>query len=277
MNFTAYRYDENDGSVTLSLNEIDLIENAPTEIEAKLNLAHAILEYSQEYINNIEKYSTALNRKHHSSFVSYALEVGDVNILSNMISVMYETNMPMKKLLLIMGDLACGKSTFANLLSKRYDTNVFGKDSIKEVLGDTIGFANREENLKLSRATMELMFFMFSEFTKLHKPLILESNFHTKELEMLRKMASERGYEVLTLVLRGDVELLHKRYLHRMQNENRHPVHLSTTLDVFEDFKGYTEYGRSEAIPGEYIEINANDFSYQTDMELLSKIDKFMK
>ena len=94
---------------------------------------------------------------------------------------------------------------------------------------------------------------------------------------MLRKMASERGYEVLTLVLRGDVELLHKRYLHRMQNENRHPVHLSTTLDVFEDFKGYTEYGRSEAIPGEYIEINANDFSYQTDMELLSKIDKFMK
>lgn len=182
-----------------------------------------------------------------------------------------------KKLLLIMGDLACGKSTFANLLSNRYNTSVFGKDSIKEVLGDTIGFANREENLKLSRATMELMFFLFSEFTKLNKPLILESNFHTKELETLHKMASERGYEVLTLVLRGDVEAPHKRYLHRMQNENRHPVHLSTTLDVFEDFKGYTEYSRSEAIPGEYIEINANDFSYQTDTELLSQIDKFMK
>ena len=52
----------------------------------------------------------------------------------------------MKKLLLIMGDLATGKSTFANILSKRYDTNVFFKDSIKEVLGDTIGFSNREEN-----------------------------------------------------------------------------------------------------------------------------------
>ena len=56
----------------------------------------------------------------------------------------------MKKLLLITGDLATGKSTFANILSKRYDTNVFFKDSIKEVLGDTIGFANREENKKLS-------------------------------------------------------------------------------------------------------------------------------
>lgn len=39
-----------------------------------------------------------------------------------------------------MGDIAAGKSTFANILSKRYNTNVFFKDSIKEVLGDTIGF-----------------------------------------------------------------------------------------------------------------------------------------
>ena len=57
----------------------------------------------------------------------------------------------MKKLLLITGDLACGKTTFAKLLSKRYDTNLYFKDSLKELLGDTIGFSNREENLKLSR------------------------------------------------------------------------------------------------------------------------------
>lgn len=37
----------------------------------------------------------------------------------------------MGKLLLIMGDLIMGKSTFAYILSKRYDTNVFSKDSIK--------------------------------------------------------------------------------------------------------------------------------------------------
>ena len=53
------------------------------------------------------------------------------------------------------------------------DTNVFFKDSIKEVLGDTIGFSNREENKKLSNATAELMCFIFSEFGKLNKNLIL--------------------------------------------------------------------------------------------------------
>ena len=69
----------------------------------------------------------------------------------------------MRKLLLIMGDLATGKSTFAGQLSRRYGTNVFYKDTIKEVLGDTIGFRDREENLKLSRATGELMAFLFGE------------------------------------------------------------------------------------------------------------------
>lgn len=182
----------------------------------------------------------------------------------------------MSKLLLIMGDLATGKSTFANILSGRYGISMFGKDSIKEVLGDTIGFTNREENLKLSKATMELMMFLFAEFAKLNKPLILESNFHRGELERLHKMAKEQGYEVLTLVFRGDVDILHQRYLNRMQNENRHPVHLSTTLDVYEEFKGYLEYSRKEEIPGNRLEVNADDFSYQTDEKLLKRIDDFI-
>ena len=182
----------------------------------------------------------------------------------------------MSKLLLIMGDLATGKSSFAEILSRRYQTNMFGKDSIKEVLGDTIGFANREENLKLSKATMELMMFLFSESAKLNQSLILESNFHTAELERLHELAKKRGYEVLTLVLRGNVDILHQRYLYRMKNENRHPVHLSTTLDVYEDFKGYLDRTRKEEIPGNWVEIDANDFLYQTDGKLLAKIDGFM-
>lgn len=182
----------------------------------------------------------------------------------------------MKKLLLIMGDLATGKSTFANILSQRYGVNMFFKDSIKEVLGDTVGFSNREENKKLSNATFELMLFIFSEFGKMGKSLILESNFHTPELERLHEAARKYDYEVLTLVLRGDVEILHKRYLNRIENENRHPVHLSTTFDVFEDFRSCTEFLRSEEIPGLTIGIGADDFSYQTDPELLSQVDKFM-
>ena len=182
----------------------------------------------------------------------------------------------MKKLLLITGDLATGKSTFSNVLAKRYQITVFQKDSIKEVLGDYIGFANREENLKLSRATMGLMFYIFEQFTKQGKALILEANFHEEELKRLHEIAGENGYQILTLVLRGDTQLLHKRYCNRMQNENRHPVHLSTTLDQFDDFKEYLEKSRKECIPGDVEYVDASDFSYQTDDKILSRIDHFI-
>ena len=183
----------------------------------------------------------------------------------------------MKKLLLIIGDLATGKSTFAGQLSRRYDTNVFYKDTIKEVLGDTIGFRDREDNLKLSRATGELLAFLFGEFAKLGKDLILESNFRPAELEKLHRMAGEYSYEVLTLILQGDPEVLHRRYLHRIHHENRHPVHLSTTFEVFEDFREYLLRSHNIEVPGDVIRVDSDDFAYQNDKALLLSIDSFFE
>jgi predicted kinase len=176
-----------------------------------------------------------------------------------------------------MGDLASGKSTFANMLSKRYDTVLFCKDPIKETLGNTFGFSNRAENLKLSYATAELMYLILSEFGKVNQDLILESNFRIGELEKLHKIAADNAYQVLTLVLRGDVEILHKRYLNRMHHENRPAVHLCAEFNTIDGFGAYLESLRTPTVPGSVIWINANDFSYQTDAEILNNLDEFMK
>lgn len=182
----------------------------------------------------------------------------------------------MNKLLLITGDLATGKSTFSTILSNRYNSCVFNKDTLKEAMSDTIGFSNREENLKLSAAAMELMLLIFQEFTRFGRDLILEANFHKVELDRFQEIARANHYQVLILDFRGDVEILHKRYVNRIEHENRHPVHLSTTLHIFEDFKAYLEAARKEGIDGNVISVRADDFSYQTDEELLSKVDEFM-
>ena len=71
--FTAKKFIEEDGSVTLSLNEIDLVENGKDEHEARLNLANAILEYSMEYYNEYEMYSHSPNRKKHIPYIFKAL------------------------------------------------------------------------------------------------------------------------------------------------------------------------------------------------------------
>lgn len=181
----------------------------------------------------------------------------------------------MKKLLLITGDLATGKSRFAGILSGRYDAVVMYKDKIKEVLGDTVGFKDREENLKLSKATMELMTYGFSELAILGQDVILEANFKESEMTKLHEIAGNAGYEVLTLVLRADMEIIYKRFVGRIEKENRHPVHISG-FEGYDSLEYYIEKGRKERTFGNILNINANDFSYQTDEQILSQIDNFM-
>ena len=183
----------------------------------------------------------------------------------------------MKRLLLITGDIAAGKTTFSNQLAQRYSVAVFQKDTIKEILGDNIGFRDREENRKLSNAAVQLMAHLFWQIAQTGSDLILEANFHGSELEQLHELANRMQYRVLTLVLRGGAEVLDGRYLHRRRDENRHPVHLSTTLDVREDFISTAQLIRSEKIVGEALWIDACDFSYQQDEQLLRTIDLFMK
>lgn len=71
--FTAYKYIEDDGSVTLSLNEIDLVENGENEQAARIALGKAILEYSADYYNDYALYSHSPNRKGHIPYIFKAL------------------------------------------------------------------------------------------------------------------------------------------------------------------------------------------------------------
>lgn len=83
--FSAVKYIEDDKSVTLSLNEIDLVENGLNEQEARINLGRAILEYSLDYYNNYELYSRAPNRKKHIPYIFKALIIDDSQKIGDML------------------------------------------------------------------------------------------------------------------------------------------------------------------------------------------------
>lgn len=76
--YTANRLEEDDGSVTLALNEIDLVENGADEDDARLKLASAILEYAEDYYSDFSYWGSAPNRKSHIPYVFKALFIGDV-------------------------------------------------------------------------------------------------------------------------------------------------------------------------------------------------------
>lgn len=71
--FSATKYIEDDDSITLSLNEIDLVENGKDEREARLKMGKAILEYALDYYNEYEMYSRSPNRKKHIPYIFKAL------------------------------------------------------------------------------------------------------------------------------------------------------------------------------------------------------------
>lgn len=84
--FTAVSTIEEDSSVTLSLNEIDLVENGKTVEEAKQGLAEAIMEYSEEFYRDFNYWGTAPNRKEHIPYVFKALILGNAEKIGELIT-----------------------------------------------------------------------------------------------------------------------------------------------------------------------------------------------
>lgn len=75
--FSAKKFVEDDGSITLSLNEIDLVENAPTEKEAISVLANSILEYAVDYYKEFHLWASAPNKRSEIPYVFKALILDD--------------------------------------------------------------------------------------------------------------------------------------------------------------------------------------------------------
>ena len=151
----------------------------------------------------------------------------------------------MKKLIIITGDLAAGKSTLAASLGAELKIPFLTKDSLKEIACDAIGFTNREENRRLSVSATESMIYMFNQMAIVDQDIILEANFRNNEIRRIKAIADEYTYTVVLLSLTGEIHLLYQRFLDRLTT--RHVAHTSLNLDMSLDrFAEYIESIRNE-------------------------------
>jgi len=84
--FNAELVSEDNGSITISLDEIDLIENGENEQEAVLKMAFSILDYAIEYYKDFSLWYSATNRKHHLPYVFKALILNDIKRIGDIIT-----------------------------------------------------------------------------------------------------------------------------------------------------------------------------------------------
>lgn len=75
--YIADEYREDDGTVTLSLCDMDIVANGPDIASVKKLLVQNIMEYAEEYYSSYELYYASPNRKAHLPYIIKALTAKD--------------------------------------------------------------------------------------------------------------------------------------------------------------------------------------------------------
>ncbi len=83
--FTVKKYVEDDGSVTLSADNIDIVVNGVNIETAKRAMAADIKEYAEDYYEHFATWSIAPNRKAHIPYVLKALSLDETAIMEELV------------------------------------------------------------------------------------------------------------------------------------------------------------------------------------------------
>ena len=67
--FKAVFIPEEDGSITITLEDFDLVVNAPERKQALIKMAEELIDYSQDYFDQFALYFKTTNRKKHFPYV----------------------------------------------------------------------------------------------------------------------------------------------------------------------------------------------------------------
>lgn len=141
-----------------------------------------------------------------------------------------------KKLIVVAGYPAAGKSTFARALSEALAIPFFDKDTINETIGEHLPISGIEARRKLSETAVHLLLHAADRVLKTSFAVIIESNFKPQEAALVQALIEKRGCESLMYLFTGDAQVLYARYLEREQSGARHWIHKWKKLDTLDAF-----------------------------------------
>ena len=93
----------------------------------------------------------------------------------------------MKKLIVVTGYCATGKSTFARNLAQELKIPCFSKDTLKEAMADGFGENNEHLQNKGSAATTRMMLHIAECCLNVGQACILEANFRLEQGDWIKR------------------------------------------------------------------------------------------
>ena len=172
-----------------------------------------------------------------------------------------------KKIIIVQGYLAVGKSTFTRQLSRAINIPYLIKDTFKIALCESIPITNREDGSRFSVVTFDAMMYVVERLMETNCPIIIEGNFaaagmkEKDEAGVIKALVDKYDYQSLTYKFIGDTQVLYDRYIKR----NRLPERGDANRDFAEPsqdvFDGYCNDLSKFNIGGEVEIIDTTDFA----------------
>lgn len=144
-----------------------------------------------------------------------------------------------KTLLLIAGLPGTGKTYLGNLIQKEVGNfKLISLDEIKEHFFDQYGFANLVEKQKLLALALDKYYEAMKNAMEYGSNIMSDYPFSQKQRPTLVKLSSDYKYQVITILLTADLDVLYQRQKVRDLDPSRHLGHIVTSYkkgDVLED------------------------------------------
>ncbi|AIF50279.1 AAA family ATPase [Pelosinus sp. UFO1] len=196
-----------------------------------------------------------------------------------------------KKLILLAGYPGTGKTYLCNIILEwRNCFVVLSPDDIKEKFWDELGFDSLEEKEKTIQLSWDYYYKKMKEIMQGGSSIISDYPFSEKHKSKIELLSEQYGYQIVTIRLTGDLDVLFERQKKRDLDTNRHLGHIlncyhygehvknRSEADGLVDYKEFTKrcrtrgYGNFEL--GHLIEMDMTDFSSIDYSELLRQLKK---
>lgn len=188
-----------------------------------------------------------------------------------------------KRIIVVEGYLAAGKSTFARQLSKEINVPYLIKDTFKIALCESVPITNREEGSRFSAVTFDAMMYVVERFMETSCPIIIEGNFVARDMKkkneagVIKALVDKYAYQSLTYKFIGDTQVLYDRYIERNKLPERGDANRDFIEPSYDVFDRYCHNLSKFSIDGKVEIIDTTDFKQVDFMNYIEKARLFMR
>jgi predicted kinase len=153
-------------------------------------------------------------------------------------------------LIIVSGPPSTGKTTLAKAIAQKFTLPLITKDSLKEILFDTVGWKDRDWSKKLGSASFSLLHYFLDSLMPTSQSIIIEGNFKTEfESVEISSRLQKYNYSAIQIMCQSDGQVLFDRFKKRSESGERHPGHCDT---------GNYDELKDDLLKGKYQPLNVN-------------------